>query len=69
MTAKDLILVIIHNTDGRPCGWGMAPTEEAARREAQRQWDHHHCYEGERRGKTSTTILPAPPPAKRKRKA
>lgn len=52
----DRVMVVQTNGDGRPCGWGIAPTEEAARAEAQRQWDTHGhpagagCYPGERKG-------------------
>lgn len=48
------------NSEGRPCGWGMvrvsdepgsyARAVEAARREAERQWQTHACYPGEARG-------------------
>lgn len=59
------ILMIQLNSDGRPCAWGMskslpppdlvhAPTFAEARRvtteEAQRQWDAHSCYPGEKKG-------------------
>lgn len=47
------ILVIIHNSDGRPCAWGLAPTQELARAEAERQWADHLCYPGEERGQVT----------------
>lgn len=59
-------LAIQTNTDGRPCGWGLAPTEDKAREVAEAMWCRHgavigvdavgadvrsgHCYEGEERG-------------------
>ena len=50
MVAK---MVIQHNTDGRPCGWGLAETEEEAREIAERYWNNHKCYPGEERGQLS----------------
>ncbi len=44
-------LAIQTNSDGRPCGWGVASTRQAARDEAERQWKAHgSCYQGELRG-------------------
>jgi len=44
------VMVVQTNSDGRPCGWGIAAAVEDARAEAQRQWDTHRCYPGERKG-------------------
>lgn len=55
---QDQILVIVHNTDGRPCGWGVSVHESEARKEAERQFKTHRCYLDEKRGKTTTHILP-----------
>jgi hypothetical protein len=54
---KPHILVIIENEQGRPCGWGLAMTREAALAEAERQWKLHVCDPGERRGKTIVNDL------------
>ena len=64
--AGKLCLAIQTNTDGRPCAWGAAPSEEEAREIAERQWARHGevigvdaaghdirtgcCYPGEERG-------------------
>lgn len=55
------VLVVCCNSEGRPCGWGLAPVEgeggtnyllavTAAREEAERQYASHSCYPGEARG-------------------
>ena len=51
------IMVMIHNSDGRPCAWGLACTQEAARDEAECQWAAHSCYDGEQRGKVTANDL------------
>ena len=38
------------NSDGRPCGWGLAQTRKAAVSEATRQYASHACYLGEKPG-------------------
>lgn len=43
-------LVVQQNTEGRPCGWGLASDREEAKAEAKRQWDDHYCYVGEEKG-------------------
>ena len=53
------ILVIIHNTDGRPCAWGYAADQNDAIIEAKRMWHRHSCYEGEERGKVTVNDLDA----------
>lgn len=55
---EDMILVIVHNADGRPCGWGMSISDANAREAAEVQYGNHSCYRGEKRGKTTTTLLP-----------
>lgn len=59
LAPTDDVLVIVHNSDGRPCGWGIATTVGAATDEAFRQYESHECYEGERRGKVTTHHLPS----------
>jgi hypothetical protein len=56
------ILVIQHNTDGRPCAWGLVPTsnpeaEKLAKEEAERQWKKHSCYPGEEKGELAIHVL------------
>lgn len=55
-------LAIQHNAEGRPCGWGLATSTEAAKAEAKRQYDSHGfeghgCYPGEEKGEMSVTPL------------
>lgn len=45
-----MILAVQTNSEARPCGWGLARTEKAAREEAERQWKTHECYPGEEKG-------------------
>lgn len=66
-----LCLAIQTNTDGRPCAWGIAPTEKQAVEIADAQWCKHgevtgvdsdgndirtgYCYPGEERGPISVS--------------
>lgn len=56
-------LAIQTNTDGRPCGWAVAPTRQRARDEAESYWRTHGprgngCYPGEERGEILVQELP-----------
>jgi hypothetical protein len=55
--ARELTAVIIHNSDGRPCGWGLAPTEVDANALAEHQYSIHKCYAGEQRGDTTVHLV------------
>ncbi len=50
-------LVVAENDAGRPCGWGTARSFDAARAEADRQWNSHSCYPGEVRGPCSVHLF------------
>jgi len=54
---SERVMVIQSNSDGRPCGWGVAPTKAQAEAEARRQWDAHRCYPGESRGAVAVHSL------------
>ncbi len=55
-------MAIQHNTDGRPCGWGIANDVETASREAIRQYNNHCCYSGEEKGELSFSLVDGPTP-------
>ena len=63
LAPSDDVLVMVHNRDGQPCGWGIAATVNAATDEAERQWlAYVRRYEGEHRavrGKVTTAHLPS----------
>ena len=57
-------MAVATNSEGRPCGWAVAPTEAKAREVAERMWEghgavrhgeHYHCYPGEARGPVKIT--------------
>ena len=50
---------MIHNKDGRPCAWGLAPEAKDARKEAERQWASYvEKNPGTERGQTHSHMLP-----------
>ena len=57
MTVKWLIVQT--NSEGRPCGWGLSTDKRAAKDEAQRQFDGHRCYPGEKRGEVLMHLIEA----------
>lgn len=62
-------MVIQENAEGRPCAWGVASSEGAARQEAERQWDLHVERRRslgdptETKGAVTTHVIEAPPTA------